>query len=164
MAFLTHYQLPISYEIGTKILSSFKQNSATHIFDHIHEWRRRQRLMKLNLPDQLLAELFMKSFMNKISRNIAMGGVFTEEQMISCSQYLDLIYSQTGTLYDLLPDAPRPYTTATSTTPAASHVTDGVIGTFHAQPQSTQASSTNPKSIASNVQNAPTLTPSIGKN
>jgi hypothetical protein len=39
-----------------------------------------------------------------------------------------------GTLYDLLPDAPRPSTTTTSMTPAVSHAADGVIGTFHAQP------------------------------
>jgi hypothetical protein len=94
MAFLTHYQLPIRYETGTEILSSFKQNSATHISDHIHEWRRRRRLIKLDLPDQLLAEWFMKSFVNKISRDISMGGVVTEEQAISRAQYLDLVYSQ----------------------------------------------------------------------
>jgi hypothetical protein len=68
-----------------------------------------------------------------------------------------------GTLYDLLPDAPRPSTTATSTTPATSHVIDGVIGTFHAQPQNTQASPTNPKYNASNVQNALSHTPPTGK-
>jgi hypothetical protein len=39
MAFLTHYQLPIRYDTGTEILTSFKQNKATHISDHIHEWR-----------------------------------------------------------------------------------------------------------------------------
>jgi hypothetical protein len=37
MAFLTHYQLSIRYETGTKILSYFKQSSSTHISDHIHE-------------------------------------------------------------------------------------------------------------------------------
>jgi hypothetical protein len=121
-------------------------------------------LIKLDLPDQLLAEWFTKSFVNKISRDISMGGVVTEEQAISRAQYLDLVYSQTGTLYDLLPDAPRPSTTTTSTTPAASHAADGVIGTFHAQPQSTQASHTNPKSTASNVQSALTPTPSTDKN
>jgi hypothetical protein len=105
----------------------------------------------------------MKSFMNDISKDIAMGGVVTEEQAISCAQYLDLVYSQTGTLYDLLPDAPRPSTMTTSTTPAASHAVDGVIGTFHAQPQSAQTSHTMPKSHASNVQTAPTPTPPTGK-
>jgi hypothetical protein len=68
-----------------------------------------------------------------------------------------------GTLYDLLPYAPCPSTTSTSTNPPASHVDDSVIGTFHAQPHSTKASTTNPKSIASNVQHAPSPTPPTGK-
>jgi hypothetical protein len=101
--------------------------------------------------------------MNDIAHDIAMGGVFTEEQAISRAQYLDLIYSQMGTLYDLLPDAPRPSTTATSTTHVTSHAVGGVIGTFHAQPHSTQASRNNPKSVASNVQNSLSPTPPAGK-
>jgi hypothetical protein len=109
----------------------------------------------------LLAEWFTKSFVNDIGRDIAMGGVVTEEQAISRAQYLDLVYSQTGTLYDLLPDAPRPSTSPTSTTPATSHAADGVIGTFHAQPHS--ASSTNPKLASSNVQNALSPAPPTGK-
>jgi hypothetical protein len=100
---------------------------------------------------------------NDIACDIAMGGVFIEEQTISHAQYLDLVYSQTSTLYDLLPDTPRPYTIATSTTLAASHAADVVIGTFHAQPHSAQASSHNPKSVASNVQNAPSPTPPASK-
>jgi hypothetical protein len=149
--------------MGIEILSSFKQTKATHISDHIHEWRWRRRLIKLKLPDQLLAKWFTKSFVNDIACDIAMGGVVTEEQAISHPQYLDLVYSQTGTLYDFLPDAPRPSTTATSTTHAASHAVDGAIGTFHAQPHSTQASTTNPKSVASNVQHATSPTPPTGK-
>jgi hypothetical protein len=93
MAFLTHYYLPICYETGTEILISFKQTKSTHIFDHIHEWRRRRCLIKLELPNQLLEEWFTKSFVKYITRDIAMGGVVTEEQAISHSQYLDLIYS-----------------------------------------------------------------------
>jgi hypothetical protein len=89
---------------------------------------------------------------NEIGKDISMGGVVTEEQAISRAQYLDLVYSQTGTLYDLLPDLPHPNTSSTSTTPIASHAADGVIGT--AQAQSHSASSTNPKSASSNVQNA----------
>jgi hypothetical protein len=162
MAFLTHYQLPIHYETRTEILSSFKQNKATHISNHIHEWRRRRRLIKLKLPDQLLAEWFTKSFVNDIGHDIAMGGVVMEERAIIHAQYLDLVYSQMGTLYDLLPDAPHPSTSATSTTPATSHAVDGVIGTFHAQPHF--ASSNNPKPTSSNVHNAPSPTPPTDKN
>jgi hypothetical protein len=65
-----------------------------------------------------------------------------------------------GTLYDLLPDAPRPSTSTTSTTPVASHAVNCVIGTFHAQPHS--ASSNNPKPISSNTQNDPSPTPPTG--
>jgi hypothetical protein len=59
---------------------------------------------------------------NDIGKDISMGGVVMEEQAISHAQYLDLVYSQTGNLYDLLPDLPRPNTSNTSTTPATSHV------------------------------------------
>ena len=37
-----------------------------------------------------------------------MGGAVTEEKAISCAQYLDLVYPQHDTLYDLIPHAPRP--------------------------------------------------------
>jgi hypothetical protein len=42
-------------------------------------------------------------------------------------------------------------------------VVDGEIGIFHAQPHSTQASTTNPKSVASNVQHASSPTPPTNK-
>jgi hypothetical protein len=61
-----------------------------------------------------------------------MGGVVTEEQAISHAQYLDLIYSQMGTLYDLLLELPHPNTSITSTNLVASHAADGVIGTAQA--------------------------------
>jgi hypothetical protein len=163
MSFLTHYQFPILYEKGTDILSSFKESLATHIFYHIHEWRRRRCLIKLNLPDHLLAEWFTQSFVNEISHDISMGGVVTEEQVITHAQYLDLFYSQTSTLYDLLLDAPLPSTTATSKTTRSSHAVDCVIGTFHANAKSMSATHTNPKSPASNVQSALTPTPSTDK-
>ena len=82
-----------------------------------------------------------------------MGGVVMEEQAISHAQYLDLVYSQMGTLYDLLPELPRPNTSNTSTALAASQEVDGVIGTAHTH--SHYVSTTTPKSNSSNVQNAP---------
>jgi hypothetical protein len=39
MAFLAHFQLPIRYETGTKLLTSLHQTNFVHIVDHIHEWR-----------------------------------------------------------------------------------------------------------------------------
>ena len=88
--------------------------------------------------------------MNEIGKDIAMGSVVTKDQAISRAQYLDLVYLQMRTLYDLLPELPPPNTSNASTAPAASHAADGVIGT--AQAQSHYVSSTNPKSSFSNVQ------------
>ena len=56
MAFLTHFQLPIQYETGTHLLTSLKQDTTTHISDHIHQWRRRRCLIKFWIPDQLLTD------------------------------------------------------------------------------------------------------------
>ena len=108
MAFLTHFQLPIRYETGTDLLTSLRQSNSTHISDHIHEWRRRRRLIKAPIPDQILADWFTKSLLPPISRDVAMGGAITEEQAIACAQYLDLVYSQLGTLDDLIPHATHP--------------------------------------------------------
>jgi hypothetical protein len=163
MDFLTHYQLPIRYETKTKILSSFKQSSSMHISDHIHEWRWRRRLIKVPLPDQLLVKWFTKSLIGPIAHDVSMGGVITEEKVISHAQYLDLVYSQISTLYDLIPDAPHLSTNPTPTPPVASHVVDGVIGTFHAETQSKKASHSNPKYTTANVQNVTPLTPSPSK-
>ena len=91
--FLMHFQLPIRYETCTKILTSLWQNTSTHIFDHIHEWRRWRRLIKAPIPDQLLADWFTKSLFPPIAQDVAMGGAVTKEKAISRAQYLDLVYS-----------------------------------------------------------------------
>jgi hypothetical protein len=36
--FLHHFQLPIRYDSGTELLTSFQQGDAINISDHIHEW------------------------------------------------------------------------------------------------------------------------------
>ena len=100
--FLTQFQLPIRYEIGIDLLTSLWQNTSTHIFDHIHESIRR-RLIKAPILDQLLADWFTKSLLPSIARNVAMGSAVTEEQAISRAQYLDLVFSESGMLYDLIP-------------------------------------------------------------
>ncbi len=43
--------------------------------------------MKVFIPDQILAGWFVKSLLPKI----------TEEQVIAQAQYLDLVYTQSGT-------------------------------------------------------------------
>jgi hypothetical protein len=51
-AFLTFFQLPICHDNGLELLSNFKQTSATHIVDHIHEWHRRRSLCKSKTTKQ----------------------------------------------------------------------------------------------------------------
>ena len=84
---LTHFQLPIHYEMGTDILTSLRQKTSTHISNHIHEWKMQRRLIKAPIPDQLLADWFTKSLLPHISWDVAMGGAITEEQAISRDQY-----------------------------------------------------------------------------
>lgn len=59
-----------------------------------------------------------------------MGGCVTEDQAIARAQYLNLVYSQSGTFYEMFPNAPRP-----SSDPATSKSTDvppidGIIGSM----------------------------------
>ena len=63
-----------------------------------------------------------------ISQDVAMGGVVTEERAISRAQYLDLVYSQSNTLYDLILQAPRPSTDLAK--PPAETLVDGVVGSI----------------------------------
>ena len=48
--FLNDFQLRVRYDVGTEVLSTFQQDKATHISDHIQEWRRRKRLIKAFIP------------------------------------------------------------------------------------------------------------------
>jgi hypothetical protein len=166
MSFLTHFQLPIRYETGTELLTSLRQTNSVHISDHIHEWRRRRRLIKAIIPDQLLAEWFTKSLLPPIARDVAMGGVVTEEEAIARAQYLDLVYSQSGTLYELIPNAT--HATTDPSKPSSTSHADGVIGSVKTQstsqstgttqrststsaPSSTTPSSTSPQTQVSEV-------------
>jgi hypothetical protein len=48
------------------------------------------------------------SLLPKISCDVAMSRAVTKEDVIRRAQHLDLIYSQSGTLYDTIPEASRP--------------------------------------------------------
>ena len=62
----------------------------------------------------------------KISCDVAISRVVTEEDVIRCAQHLDLIYSQSGTLYDIIHQAPHPSTDKSR--PAPGPHADYVIG------------------------------------
>ena len=96
--------------------------------NHIHEWRRQRILIKDPIPDQLLANWFTTYLLPPIARDVAMGGVVTEEQAISRAQYLDLVYSQSRTLYDLIPQAPCPSTDPAK--PPTKFPVDEIVGSI----------------------------------
>jgi hypothetical protein len=50
-------------------------------------------MIKVIIPDILLAEWFTKSILPLIARDVAMGGTITKEETIARAQYLDLVYS-----------------------------------------------------------------------
>ena len=49
--------------------------------------------MKVFIPNQILAEWFIKSLLPKITEDVAKGGVITKEQVIAQAQYFDLVYT-----------------------------------------------------------------------
>lgn len=63
--------------------------------------------MKVFILDQILAEWFVKSLLPKITEDVAKVGVVTEEKVIAQAQYLDLVYTHSGTLHEKIPDLPK---------------------------------------------------------
>ena len=93
----------------------------------------------------------MKSLLPPIACDVAMGDVVTEEKAIGWAQYLDLVYSQSENLYDLIPQAPHPSKDPTKP-PAENHV-DGIVGSIpppsDAKPTKKHSTSTTtPSSLA----------------
>ena len=122
MDFLTHFKLPIQYEICTYLLTSLLHTTSTHI----HEWRQWCRLIKAPIPDQLLIDLLTKSLLFPIYRDSSMWGAVTEEDPINHSQYLNFFYSQSGNFYDLVSHGPLP--TSHPSRPAMKPPSDGILG------------------------------------
>jgi hypothetical protein len=104
-------------------------------------------MIKAVIPDMLLAEWFTKSLLPPIARDVTMGGAVTEEQAIAQDQYLDLVYSQSSTLYDLLLNVAQANIDPSKSS-SSSHA-DGVIGSIKSK--STTPSSTSPQTQISEV-------------
>jgi hypothetical protein len=132
MAFLNHFQLPVRYDAGTELLANFEQTPADHISDHIREWRRRKSLIKVPVPPAFLLEWFLKSLVPQLSKDVATSGVFSEEEAIMRAQQFELIYSQSGLLYQILPDAPR--SILDKTRQRAGPHADGIVGSTQTKP------------------------------
>jgi hypothetical protein len=59
-------------------------------------------MIEVIIPNILLAECFTRSLLPLVTCDVTMGGAITEEETIARAQYLDLVYSQSDTLYELL--------------------------------------------------------------
>jgi hypothetical protein len=132
MAFLNHFQLPVRYDAGTELLANFEQTTVDHISDHIREWRCRKSLIKVPVPPAFLLEWFLKSLVPQLSKDVATLGVFSEEDAIMRAQQFELIYSQSGLLYNILPDAPRSILDKNRQR-VRPHV-DGIVGSAQTKP------------------------------
>ena len=75
-----------------------------------------------------------------------MDGDVTEDQAISHAQYLDMVYSQFGTLYDLIPQASLPRTDPAKT-PTENPI-DGVVSSIKPSLTTKPAKKTNDSTIA----------------
>ena len=82
MTFLNLFQLPVCYDVGTELLSTFRQDKATHISDHYQEWRRWKRLSKSFIPLKFLLKWFLKSLLPYIVKDVSTSRVQKEEQTI----------------------------------------------------------------------------------
>ena len=107
MTFLNHFQLPVCYNVGIELLSTFRQDKATHISNHIQEWHRQKRLIKAFVPPKFILEWFLKLLMPYIVKDVSTYGVQNEEQAIFRAHELDFIYAQSGLLYEIILNAPR---------------------------------------------------------
>jgi hypothetical protein len=77
-----------------------------------------------------MLEWFLKSLLSYISKDVSTCGVTSEEEAIFKAQQLDLIYDQSGILYEIIHDAPQSnYDPRQNLGP---HV-DGIIGSANAK-------------------------------
>jgi hypothetical protein len=85
-AFFTFFQLPICHNNGLEILSNFKQTSATHITDHIHEWHRRHSFCKAEITKKECLDWFLRSLISLLGKDVASTFPQSEEEAISKAQ------------------------------------------------------------------------------
>jgi hypothetical protein len=88
-------------------MANFDQTKADHILDHIQEWQQKKSLIKVKVPPTFFLEWFLNSLVPCVSKDVVTSNFFSEEEAIMRAQHLELIYSQSGLLYEILPDAPR---------------------------------------------------------
>ncbi len=98
--------------------------------------------MKVFIPDQILAEWFVKYLLPKIAKDVAKARVVTEEKLIAQAQYLDLVYTQSGKLHEKIPDIPKQNQIVAA--PSGSHAADGMIGTVNTKSMKKSSKNSSP--------------------
>jgi hypothetical protein len=79
-----------------------------------------------------LLEWFLKSLVPQLSKDVVTSRVFSEEDAIKRAQQFELIYSQSGLLYNILPDAPQ--SILDKTRQRARPQSDGIVGSAQTKP------------------------------
>jgi hypothetical protein len=69
--FLSLFQLSVRHDTGLELLSEFKETTSIHIVDHIHEWRRRRSLCKVETTKEQCIDWFLKSLVYVITKDVA---------------------------------------------------------------------------------------------
>ena len=144
MTFHNHFQLPVRYDIGTELLSTFWKDKATHISNHIQEWHRQKRLIKAFISSEFLLEWFLKSLFPYIAKDVSTSGVQNDEQAIFRAWELDLIYAQSGLLYEIIPNAP--HSSFDPEVKPRQHA-DGIVGCASVKPMDSVAKQVSQLSI-----------------
>jgi hypothetical protein len=84
------------------------------------------------VPPAFLLEWFLKSLVPQLSKDVATLGVFFEEDAIMRGPQLELIYSQSSLLYEILPYVPRSILDKNRSR-VRPHV-DGIVGSAQTKP------------------------------
>jgi hypothetical protein len=92
-------------------------------------------LCKAETTKQQCLDWFLRSLVALLGKDVASTFPQSEEEAISKAQQYDLIYAQSGYLYTVLPDLPKPVPFGQDK-PGMSHSADRLIGaTMHHSPQ-----------------------------
>ena len=131
--FLSYFQLPLQYDTGMKLLTSFCQSSTTRLSDHVQEWCwRRSTCRAPPFKDRAYLDWFLKSLLSPIEKDVTSHFPQTEEEALQTALIYDLIYAQSGYVYTAILDIPCP---GSANAPRESHVVDGIFGSLsHSSP------------------------------
>ena len=126
--FQSYFQLPLRYDTGTELLTTFRQNSATRLSNHVQEWHKRRSLCQApTFNDCVYMDWFLRMLFPSIGKDVASHFPHKEEETFQIALKYDLIYAQSGYVYTILPDLPR---LGGANASGASHADDGIVGSL----------------------------------